>query len=198
MQVDAWFSMIIYTLATIAFFVLGASVLFHQTEGRGLSQASTGTMLEELAVMYEPVLGHAGSIWFIMIGGFIVLYSTLFAATAGNSRVATDFLRVQNLVPFQPDEYRIHWIRMFSRFFPLLGLVLFLFVGSPVAMVMIGGIAQAAMLPLIAGVAIYLRLTQTDKRLVKLGVWDVFLWASLGMFVVAAAYGVWKEVEKYL
>ena len=194
MQTDAWLSMVVYTLATIAFFVLGAAVLFPQTEGRGLSEAGANTMLDELSIMYQPVLGKTGSLWFIIIGGFVVLYSTLFAATAGNSRVTTDFMRVQKLIPFQPEEYRIHWIRAFSRFFPFLGLVLFLFVGKPVLMVTIGGVAQAIMLPILAAIAIYLRLVHTDKRLVKIGIWDVFLWASLLMFTVAAVYGVCSQL----
>ncbi len=190
MHTDAWLSMIIYTLATMAFFVLGASVLFPHTGGRGLSQASTGEMLQELALMYQPVLGEGGALWFIAVGGFIVLFSTLFAATAGNSRVTTDFLRVQQLVPFQPQDYRINWIRFFSYGLPLFGLILYLFVGSPVVMVIIGGVAQAITLPMIAGVAIYVRLRHTDKRLVKKGAWDVFLWGSLIMFLIAGAWGI--------
>ncbi len=198
MQADAWLSMIVYTLATIAFYILGAAVLFPQTQGRGLSETTTGTMLTELALMYEPVLGHSGSLWFICIGGFVVLYSTLFAATAGNSRVTTDFLRVQELVPFQPEEYRIRWIRMFSRLLPLFGLVLFLFIGSPVSMVIIGGVAQAFMLPIIAAVSIYLRWKHTDQRLIKKGLWDVLLWISLIMFTLAAGWGIWNHISAVL
>jgi manganese transport protein len=201
MQLDAWVSMIIYTLATVAFFVLGAGVLFPHTRGQGLSEGSTGQLLEELATMYVPVLGHTGALWFICIGGFIVLYSTLFAATAGNSRVTTDFLRVQQLIPFSPQDYRIHWIRLFSGWFPILGLVLYLFVGNPVSMVIIGGVAQALTLPLIGAVAIFLRLRSTDRRLVAPGWWDVCLWLSLVVLTVAAAYGVysqWGKVQVWL
>ncbi|MGF1581253.1 MAG: Nramp family divalent metal transporter [Gemmataceae bacterium] len=193
MHADAWLSMIVYTLATIAFYVLGAAVLFKYTGGRGLSSGGTGQLLQELAKMYEPVLGQKGSIWFIMIGGFIVLYSTLYAATAGNCRVTTDFLRVQGLVPFSPQAYRIRWIRLLSAWFPLLALGLYLFVQNPVFMVVIGGVAQALTLPMIAAVAIYVRWKVTDKRLVVRGVWDVLLWISLVAFTIAAGYGLWTQ-----
>ncbi len=196
MHADAWLSMIVYTLATIAFYVLGAAVLYKYTDGRGLSSGSTGQLLKELAKMYEPVLGAKGSIWFIMIGGFIVLYSTLYAATAGNCRVTTDFLRVQGLIPFSPQDYRIRWIRLLSAWFPLLALGLYLFLQNPVFMVVIGGVAQALTLPMIAAVAIYLRWNVTDKRLVLRGVWDVLLWISLIAFTIAAGYGLWTQRTK--
>jgi hypothetical protein len=195
MHTDAWLSMIIYTLATLAFYVLGAAVLFQHTGGQGLS-GSAGEMLDELARMYVPVLGFKGAMWFIAIGGFVVLFSTLFAATAGNSRVTTDFLRTEQLIPFNPPEYRVRWIRFFSAVLPLLGLALYLFVGDAVTMVIIGGVEQALTLPILGGVAIYLRWRQTDRRLIKRGIWDVCLWLSLVMFTVAAAYGVWSEIAK--
>lgn len=189
MQLDAWLSMIVYTLATIAFFVLGAVVLYAHTGGRGLP-SSPGAMLDTLAKMYEGVLGPRGSMWFITIGGFVVLYSTLFAATAGNSRAAADFLRVNDLIPADPPEYRQRWIRHLCAIFPILALVLYLYIPNPVLLVKIGGISQALTLPLIAGVSIYLRLKHTDRRLVHFGWWDWCLWAALVMFGVAAAWGV--------
>lgn len=197
MHCDAWVSMLIYTLATIAFYILGAAILFRYTEGRGL-EGNVGQVLDTLARMYRPVLGDTGSIWFITIGGFIVLYSTWFAATAGNSRITADFLRVEKLIPFQPPEYRYRWIRALSVLLPLFGLILFLFAEDPVVMIIIGGISQAATLPILAGIAIYLRYWHTDARLVKRGYWDFLLWLSFIIFLVAAGWGIWSQVGKYL
>src|SRR4029434_9377454 len=53
MQVDAWVSMAIYTLATLAFYFLGASVL-HGRGAAGLPGNVAG-MTEELRHMYAPV-----------------------------------------------------------------------------------------------------------------------------------------------
>jgi hypothetical protein len=195
MQADAWISMLIYTLATIAFYVLGAAILFTHTHGLGLA-GGPREVLNQLAMMYQPVLGPRAAIWFIAVGAFVVLFSTLFAATAGNSRVTTDFLRTENLIPFQPPDYRIRWIRFFSAALPLMGLALYLFFGNPVTMVVVGGVAQALTLPMIAGVAIFLRLRKTDARLVRFGVWDVLLWLSFVMLTLAAAWGLWTEFQR--
>ena len=61
-----------------------------------------------------------------------------------------------------------------------------------------GAMWTVAGLAVLAGVALYLRLRQTDRRLVKTGLWDVCLWGSLVMFTLAAAYGIWSEVSKML
>src|SRR5690606_9310777 len=82
MRLDAWVSMVIYTISTLAFFLLGAAVLHRHTAGAGLPN-TVGAMLDMLARMYEPVLGATGARWFLVIGALAVLYSTLFAATAG-------------------------------------------------------------------------------------------------------------------
>lgn len=188
MQVDAWVSMIIYTVATLAFFFLGATVLY----GRGGLPNTVGGMTEELRYMYRPVLGSAGAKWFIVIGVIAVLYSTLYAATAANSRALTDFLRVNRVARMDGPGDRMWWVRLFCIVFPLIDLVLFLFVKNPVLMVTIGGFVQAMMLPMIGGAALYLRYRRTDPRLRPGVVWDVFLWLSVAALTATAYIGVKK------
>src|SRR4051812_25928302 len=52
MHVDAWFSMVIYTLATVAFYLLGAAVL----HAKGLQVTDLG-MIDTLAQMYHKSFG---------------------------------------------------------------------------------------------------------------------------------------------
>ncbi len=74
MQLDAWGSMLVYTLVTIAFYLLGAATL-----GRlGLVPAGS-EMVRTLGAMYAPVFGDWASTVFRW-GGFAVLYSTFFVA----------------------------------------------------------------------------------------------------------------------
>lgn len=187
MKLDAWVSMVIYTISTLAFFLLGASVLHRHTDGRGLP-GTVGEMLDVLARMYEPVLGAAPARWFLVIGAFAVLYSTLFAATAGTSRLLADFLRVnQYIAPHDQAAYR-WWTRFFCAVLPLCGLGLFIGVANPVLMVKIGGVMQALTLPLIATAAVFLRYRRTDRRITPGLIWDVFLWASMIGLTCAAAY----------
>ncbi|HVV99780.1 MAG TPA: hypothetical protein VHB77_05550, partial [Planctomycetaceae bacterium] len=88
MYYDAFASMIIYTLATLAFFLTGVAVLHN--EGRdpdGMRMVST------LATAYVPVFGeYAG--WLFLIGAIAVLYSTFLVANAGHARTLTDCLKI--------------------------------------------------------------------------------------------------------
>ncbi len=198
MKLDAWVSMMIYTISTLAFYLLGASVLHEHTAGKGLP-ATVGELLDTLARMYQPVLGATVSKWFLVIGSFAVLYSTLFAATAGTSRLLADFLRVNRFIDPERDDLRMRWVRIFCMVLPLLGFGLFVSMANPVRMVMIGGKMQAISLPLIASAAVFLRDRRTDQRIKPGRVWDVFLWLSMFGLILAATYSLIpsrKEPEK--
>ena len=52
MYLDAWFSMVIFTVATVSFYVLGATVLHRQ----GLHPEKS-KMIETLSEMYVPTFG---------------------------------------------------------------------------------------------------------------------------------------------
>ena len=116
------------------------------------------------------------------------------SATAATSRITTDFLFVQGFVRGTGPGERRWWIRLFSVVFPILGLVLFLIFGNPVLMVAVGGIAQSATLPLIAGVSLYLRYRVTDPRLTPGRLGDLFLWLSFLFLSVAATYGIGSQI----
>jgi Mn2+/Fe2+ NRAMP family transporter len=194
MRLDAWVSFAVYTIATIAFYLLGAAVL-HTGGGQGLP-TKVGPMLEKLKLMYEPVMGPASAKWFLVIGVFAVLYSTLFAATGANSRALVDFMKVNNLVQADRLEERRRLVRWCCVIFPITDFILFVWLGNPLSMVIIGGIAQALTLPMLAGAAVYLRYRRTDKRLTPGMVWDLFLWLSFAGLVLAAGVGVWDQVKK--
>ena len=192
MRVDAWVSMVIYTVATLAFYLLGASILHDRTGGAGLPD-TVGELLASLVRMYEPVLGPERARWFLVLGAFAVLFSTLFAATAGTGRLLADFLAVERYYPLEPDEYRRRWVRFFCVALPILGLILFATLGNPVTMVLIGGVMQAVTLPLIATAAVFLRYRRTDDRLRPGRVWDVLLWLSMFGLTFAGLYSLWKS-----
>lgn len=90
MQCDAWISAIFYTIATVAFYLLGAAVL----HGKGLS-VTNKQMMPTLSSIYQSSFGTIGLIIFL-IGAGIVLYSTLFISTASNARLTIDLLHLGN------------------------------------------------------------------------------------------------------
>jgi hypothetical protein len=210
MRLDAWVCMLVYTLATIAFYFLGAAVL-HRVGSGGLP-GNVADMLRTFSHMYEPVLGsswtlrlgdrayHLGnpSSMFVVVGAFAVLYSTLFAATAANSRGFTDALHVSRLARIDSAEKRKRWIQTFCVITPVLNLLLFLVIKDPIKMVQIGGVAQAVSLPMIGGAALYLRYRRTDPRLRPGRLWDSFLWLSCAALCGAAAYGIYDALSKLL
>jgi hypothetical protein len=146
--------------------------------------------------MYAPVMGRAAATWFFVVGGFAVLYSTLFVASASHSRLLTDFLRVNEFITIRDHAHRLRWIRFFCVCFPTLALILYATIGEPRVMVTIGGFIQAITLPMICSAAVFLRYRRTDPRLRPGLAWDLFLWLSVvGMTIVAARpfITLWRE-----
>ena len=80
MRWDACVSMVVYTFATVAFYLLGAAVLHRE----GLDPDGN-QMIRILRRMYLPVFG-AWTKWLFLFGAFAVLYSTFFVANAGHAR----------------------------------------------------------------------------------------------------------------
>ena len=60
-------------------------------------------------------------------------------------------------------------------------------------LVLIGGVAQALMLPFLAGAALYFRYKQTDKPLQPGKVWTVLLWISA---IAMAAVGLFQFYQE--
>ncbi|MFM8707986.1 MAG: Nramp family divalent metal transporter, partial [Planctomycetia bacterium] len=111
MQLDAWGSMVVYTIVTIAFYLLGAATL-----GRLGLRPSGGEMVRTLGTMYAPVFGEWARSAFL-VGAFAVLYSTLFVAAAGNARMLVDGLILAGRLP-KDDASRAAWTRRLSVAWP--------------------------------------------------------------------------------
>ncbi len=159
LYLDAWVSMIVFTVATVAFYVMGATVLHRN----GL-HPSKDKMIETLSRMYTSAFGEWTKILFL-VGACAVLFKTLYVASAGHSRLTTDFLGLIGVVKLADGAHRQRWIRRFCVFYPLLALGLYLCFREPAAMTRFGGVMQAVTLPVISGAAVYLRFRKTDKRL---------------------------------
>ena len=192
MRWDAWCSMLIYTTATIAFYLLGAAVL----QRVGLFPKEDGLM-RTLNVMYEPVFG-AWSQWLFLIGAFAVLYSTYFVANAGWARVFSDALRVVGLLPTGEQANR-QAVTFLSGFLPMLCLIVFLLMPkAPEQLVLFSGMMQAVMLPMLAGAALYFRYRRNDARVSPGPLWDVFLWVSAAGMLLAATFLIYGELAKLM
>lgn len=189
MRVDAWCSMVVYTFATVAFYILGASILYPI----GLDAKGT-EMIRTLAVMYEPIFGPYAPPLFL-IGAFAVLYSTFFVANAGHARVCADVVRVLSGGRITRDDF-VTWVRRFSGVLPFICLFLYLFFREPRALILFSGFMQALMLPMLAAAALFFRYYRCDARLRPTPVWDAFLWLSAFGLLIVAGWGVFDTAKK--
>jgi Mn2+/Fe2+ NRAMP family transporter len=184
---DAWCSMIVYTFATIAFYLLGAAIL-----GRTGLDPDGEQMVRTLGQMYVPVFGKAAEIVFLF-GAFAVLYSTFFVATASHSLVCADALRVFGLADDKESTKRF-WVRIFSIFLPLLFLASFAYFKAPKQLILAGGFMGALMLPLLGVAALFFRYRRCHEKLAPSKIWDVSLWLSCAGLFVAGGYAFYTTV----
>ncbi|MEZ6064536.1 MAG: Nramp family divalent metal transporter [Planctomycetaceae bacterium] len=188
MHWDAFLSMVIYTVATIAFYLMGAAVL--HSEGRdpdGMRMVST------LATAYVPVFGEYAKYLFL-VGAIAVLYSTFLVANAGHSRMFTDGLKVFGFIRRNDQKQHDRAITALCVLLPLICLAFFWGGINPVQAVAFAGMMQATMLPMIGFGALYWRYTATDPRLAPPRWWDVLLVLSFVGLLVVGVYGAWDKL----
>ena len=183
MRWDAFCSMLVYTLATVALYLLGAAVLHPQ----GLNPSGY-QLVDTLAAMFEnnPLFGAAGRAIFLF-AAIVVLYSTFFVATASNARVAADAVDLFRGSQRDALQYARR-VNLLSWIFPLASLGIYLLCKDPVKLVLLSGVMQAMMLPMLAFAAVFFRYRRCDRRLAPSKVWDVGLWCSLLAMLVCGGY----------
>ncbi len=182
MQVDILSSMVIYTVATIAFYLLGAGVL----HGMGLVPAAKD-MIPVLSNIYTQTLGQ-WSLWLFYLGAIATLYGTIFAATASNARVYADMCRLMGF--FKSEDYaaRLRFRNGFVVFLTVVPVILFFWAQSPVKMVVIGGVAQSLMLPIIGIGTLYLRHRHLPKQLVPSAATTIAVWSATLLIICMMGY----------
>jgi len=189
MRIDAWVSFLIYTGATVAFYLLGAAVLF----GKGLD-VDNANMIETLSHMYRESFGN-WSLGIFLVGAGVVLFSTVFGATASNARLAADALKVFRLVEYQGPEHRARIVKVACIILPFASLLVYVFAGNPVTLVFVGAIAQGFMLPFLALAALYFRFTQTAGPLRPGAIWTGLLVLAACAMVLLGAYQVYDKLQ---
>jgi manganese transport protein len=190
MQLDAWFSMVVFTVATVAFYLLGAAVLKPQ----GLDPKGP-EMIKTLSLMYVEPLG-AWTRTVFLVGAWAILFKTLYVATAANSRLTADFLDLTGLWRQRRPVARERVVKAFCVVYPLLALGLYFAFREPKGLVKAGGYAQALMLPLIAGATLFLRQRDTDRRVGPAFLTDICAWFAFFAISAVAIYSVWDEGKK--
>ncbi|HYO82141.1 MAG TPA: Nramp family divalent metal transporter, partial [Bryobacteraceae bacterium] len=192
MNVDILASMVVYCVATVAFYLLGAGILHAQ----GLVP-SAHDMIPILSNMYTQTLGP-WALWLFYAGAIATLYGTIFAATAGNSRVLADLGRIMGKFERGDYEARVRLRNKIIWFHLIVPIVLFYVFRNPVTMVKAGGVAQACMLPLLSVAALYLRFRGLPREAAPGPIATVGLCVAATVIVAVMAYSTWLTVATLL
>ncbi len=187
MGVDVINSMVIYTFATIAFYLLGAGIL----NGMGLIPQGSD-MVKVLSSMYTETLG-GWSLYLFQVGAFAVFYSTVFASTAAHCRMFADFVSMLGFFDKRDYAARLKFTRIFVVVLLFVPVMYFAFLQEPVTMVKIGGVAQALMLPVIGFVAVYLRHRHMPKQILPKGWLTLALWVSAAVMAIMMGYSLFQQ-----
>jgi Mn2+/Fe2+ NRAMP family transporter len=146
-------------------------------------------MISTLSEMYSGPFGNWTKVVFL-VGAGAVLFKTLYLACAANSRLMVDFLGVVETMPDQSESNRNRWIARFCVGFPVLALTFYVFQRDPQLMVKVGGLAQAATLPMIALVTLFFRYKRLTSTISPGKAWDLCLWIATAAIVSVAIYSI--------
>ena len=182
LHTDATLSMVIYTGATVAFFILGAAVLHSQ----GL-QVTDRELIDTLKEMYQQTLGTIGA-WIFLIGAFAVLYSTFFVATASNARLFADAVSIFGFVHYPDDAARRRMIRFACVGLPIASATAYFLFPQPVILVLIGAVGQGLLLPFLGGAALYFHHRRLGGIIRSSALWTLALWLSALAMMLAGGY----------
>ena len=185
MYLDALAAMIIYTLVTAAFYLLGAAILHN----RGITPEGN-QLIETVALIYTESLGP-GVRNVYLIGAFFVLFSSLFASLAAWTRMYADIFGQLRWIDFSNLRQRKRVIAVLAWFFPLAWALTYMFIELPVVMILFGGAVGSVMLFLIVFAALHMRYARED-RIESPGPFYIFaFWISVVSILVVGIYGVW-------
>ncbi|UCF38027.1 MAG: Nramp family divalent metal transporter [Acidobacteriota bacterium] len=188
MRIDALVAMVVYTITTCAFYILGATVLQPQER-----LADGNELIVQLSVIFTEVLGQQA--WFVfMIGAFAVLFSTVFSNAAGYSRLWTDFFVEARLIPSNDQERRRRSIAIMAWVLPIVWGAVYLTFQKPLFLVVFMGISNSLFLLVVAYKAIVFHYRNIDTELRPSQVYRLFFWLSVISIGLMAAWALYSTL----
>ncbi len=173
MKYDALVSLVVYTLATVSFYFLGAAVL--QPQGDVIDG---GNVIRQLSQIFTDVIGRETMALF-MVGAFLVLFSTAFSNLAGHSRLWVDFFGISRICDSSNAATRKRLLAILAWVIPVFWCLAYIVVRKPIALVIVLGVTNAVFLLVVAYQALVFRYRNTDPALTPSKGFDVFLWLSV-------------------
>lgn len=190
---DALLAMLAYTAMTVMFYLLGAAVLNRQG-----TVPESGELISTLGNMYTQSLGPWARSIFV-VGAIVVLYSTLFAALAAWTRLFADAFGRVGMYRFENARSRSLAIAFLAWLIPAIWATLFLFMGKPALMVILGGTSTVVILLIVVFAALWFRYKRLDRRLLPTTAYDIWLWLSaiaIAVVAILSTQSVYTEIMK--
>ena len=183
MYYDAILAMIIYTVVTAAFFLLGAAVL----HGRNAIPEGNA-VIETLALIYTNSLGP-GVKTIYLVGAFFVLFSSVFASLAAWTRIFPDAFGQLGWINFSDLRARKKVAGLLAWIIPAIWAIMYLFIKLPVFMILSGGIIGSFMLFIVVYAAIVFR-KQRQQLMPSGAIYDILFFASVLCIISIGVYGL--------
>jgi manganese transport protein len=186
MYMDAFLAMLIYTLVTAAFYLLGAAVL------HGKDSLPDGMdLINSLAAIYTESLG-SGAKYGYLIGAFFALYSSVFATLAYWSRLFPNIFSQLGWISSDHKKSQERWVKILAWMLPTIWVLTFLFVQLPGFMILSGGVVGSVLLLVVLFAGIKFRAKNRKLQLVS-GWWsEIIFWLSVASILVVSGYGIFK------
>ena len=184
LHADVWLTLLILTLATVPFYLLGAGVL-HATGARpeGLET------IEVLAGMFTGTLG-GWSVLLFAVGAFCILFSTTLSGVGAGGRVFPDYIVEFGFIK-RTKIHRRQWTRGYVIVIPIIAFFLDLGFQNPVILVMISASFAAITLPIQSGATLWLQKRHMDQRIKPHWILKAALWATFVFQLLMSFFVIW-------
>jgi Mn2+/Fe2+ NRAMP family transporter len=190
MKMDALVSMVVYTVVTAAFYLLGAAVLHRLGE-----LPKDDDLLKRMSLIYTESLG-AWAKWLYLAGAIAALGSTLLAATAAWARQFSDAAGQFGFTDFLDPVRRKRAITFFTWLLPCIWALVFCVVQNSALMVLIGGAATMAVLFVVVFASIWFRLKLLPPALKPGRVYDILLTLSILAIMAVGVQALVSSITK--
>ena len=185
MYTDAMATMVLCTVSTICFFLLGASILHAQ----GLDPDGRETLAVLSSIFTDGLGGWASGLF--LAGSFFVLVSTVLSGAAGNSRMLTDAFGVMGLIDLSDYRVRLRFIRIFVVVSLALNCVAYwMFENPPQMLLVTSSLIAAVMYPVLGLGTLFLRYRRVDPSIGPSRPVSVWLWICGLILTVVSPAGV--------
>ena len=185
MYTDCGLTMVVYTVSTVCFYLLGAAILY----ARQLNPDGRETIVTLSSMYTESFGGWAATL--CLVGSFFVLFTTVLSGAAGSSRMMADALGVIGIIDASDYAARLHFIRLFV----VVSLVLYavaywLFENPPRMLLITSSLIAAVMYPILGLGTLYLRHRKVDPRIIPGTLTTTWLWFCAVVLAVVSPSGI--------